>query len=76
MQRREVRKVTQRRLDIRGDLHCVAEALPSMDDAMPDGISVAQPLLERVFQLLFIDRGARGRELPLGQCLVVFSEQR
>ena len=43
VQRRELAQLAQRRLDLAVDPHRLAEALAAVDDAVTDGIGLAQP---------------------------------
>ena len=76
MERRQVHKLAQCRLDLGIDPHRLAEPLAAVDDPVPDRIGVGEPVLERAAQLVVIYRSARGGQLPLRERLVIGPQQR
>ena len=76
MKRSEVAQLAHPRLRIGVDPHRLAEALTSVNDAVPNSIRFAQHRVERGSELIRVHLRARSIELPRGDHSVIAVEQR
>ena len=68
-------QLAQAFLDAGIDQHRLPEPFPAMDDPMSNGVSVSEPLTERVAQLAGVERRAGSGELALDQRHVAVTDQ-
>jgi hypothetical protein len=68
-------QLAQAFLDAGVDQHWLPEAFPAVDDPMSNGVSVSEPIAERVAQLAGVKHRARSRELVLAQRDVAVADE-